>query len=230
MQADIMSMLIQQWQSVRQQCASLAAANGHAVTLIAVSKTFPAADIRTLYQAGQRDFGENYIQEWQQKCTELADLDDLAWHIIGQIQANKSRSVAERAHWVHTVDRAKIARRLSEQRPDTMPPLNVCIKINIAAEANKHGIAADELLPLAQYIATLPRLRLRGLMCVAKADSTGAELTQQFTQMQQLLATLQAAGLAVDTLSMGMSADMDTAIACGATQVRVGSAIFGRRQ
>ncbi len=225
-----MSMLIPQWQSVRQQCADLAAANGHAVTLIAVSKTFPAADIRTLYEAGQRDFGENYIQEWQQKCTELADLDDLAWHIIGQIQANKSRSVAERAHWVHTVDRAKIARRLSEQRPDTMPPLNVCIEINIAAEANKHGIAADELLPLAQYIATLPRLRLRGLMCVAKADSTGAELTQQFTQMQQLLATLQAAGLAVDTLSMGMSADMDTAIACGATQVRVGSAIFGRRQ
>ena len=226
-----MSTLIQQWQQIRQHIAALSAATAPAqpVTLIAVSKTFPAADIRTLYMAGQRDFGENYIQEWQEKSAALADLAELTWHIIGHVQANKSRSVAERAHWVHTIDRAKIARRLDEQRPAAMPPLNVCIEINIAAEAGKHGIAADELLPLAQYIATLPRLRLRGLMCVAKASGSHAELTQQFTRMRQLLAQLQAAGLAVDTLSMGMSADMDTAIACGATQVRVGSAIFGRR-
>lgn len=220
--------LLRQWRQVRERMAALAARAEQAVTLIAVSKTFPVADIRTLYQAGQRDFGENYIQEWQDKQAAL-DNADIIWHIIGHIQSNKSRAVAEHAHWVHTVDREKIARRLNDQRPPHLPPLNVCIEVNIANEAQKHGIAPTAVLPLAQTVAQLPRLRLRGLMCVARADSTPQALTQQFTTMQQLLCQLQTAGLDADVLSMGMSADMDAAIACGATHVRVGSAIFGHR-
>ncbi|WP_037586182.1 YggS family pyridoxal phosphate-dependent enzyme [Stenoxybacter acetivorans] len=200
------------------------------VQLIAVSKTFPDEDIRILAADGQRDFGENYIQEFAAKSEALADLP-IVWHIIGQIQSNKSRVVAERAQWVHTIDRPKIAQRLNEQRPDNLPPLQVCIEINIGGEDNKHGIAPDEaeLLALAQAIEALPKLTLRGLMCVAKAGSNQTELNQQFLRMSELLRSLQAAGLKVDVLSMGMSADMDTAIACGATHVRVGSAIFGSR-
>ena len=136
-----------------------------AVQLIAVSKTFPSADIRTLYQQGQRHFGENYIQEWTQKTEELADLD-IEWHIIGQIQSNKSRVVAEKAAWVHTLDREKIARRLSEQRPPQSPALNVCIEVNTSGSSDKHGVTADNVLALAQQVATMPQLRLRGLMCV----------------------------------------------------------------
>ncbi|MCO6507821.1 MAG: YggS family pyridoxal phosphate-dependent enzyme [Snodgrassella sp.] len=224
--------LIRHWQqvladitSVRQQIAA-----SQPVQLIAVSKTFPVNDIATLYQAGQRDFGENYIQEFSEKTSFLADLD-IVWHMIGHIQSNKSRIVAERAQWVHTIDREKIARRLHEQRPEHLTPLNVCIEVNIAAEANKHGISTDsaELLALATTISTLPRLKLRGLMCVAKANSTDIELRQQFNQMQTLLQQLREGGFAVDVLSMGMSADLNTAIACGATHVRVGSAIFGQR-
>nr|WP_239326056.1 YggS family pyridoxal phosphate-dependent enzyme [Snodgrassella gandavensis] len=211
--------------SVRQQTTA-----SQPVQLIAVSKTFPVNDITTLYQAGQRDFGENYIQEFSEKTSLLADLD-IVWHMIGHIQSNKSRIVAERAQWVHTIDREKIARRLHEQRPEHLAPLNVCIEVNIAAEANKHGISTDsaELLALATTISTLPRLKLRGLMCVAKANSTEIELRQQFNQMQTLLQQLCEAGFAVDVLSMGMSADLNTAIACGATHVRIGSAIFGQR-
>lgn len=224
--------LIRHWQqvladitNVRQQTAA-----SQPVQLIAVSKTFPVNDIATLYQAGQRDFGENYIQEFSEKTSLLADLD-IVWHMIGHIQSNKSRIVAERAQWVHTIDREKIARRLHEQRPEHLTPLNVCIEVNIAAEANKHGISTDsaELLALATTISTLPRLKLRGLMCVAKANSTDIELRQQFNQMQTLLQQLREGGFAVDVLSMGMSADLNTAIACGATHVRVGSAIFGQR-
>lgn len=224
--------LIRHWQqvqaditSVRQQTAA-----SQPVQLIAVSKTFPVNDIATLYQFGQRDFGENYIQEFSEKTSLLADLD-IVWHMIGHIQSNKSRIVAERAQWVHTIDREKIARRLHEQRPEHLTPLNVCIEVNIAAEANKHGISTDsaELLALATTISTLPRLKLRGLMCVAKANSTEIELRQQFNQMQTLLQQLREGGFAVDVLSMGMSADLNTAIACGATHVRVGSTIFGQR-
>ncbi|WP_239352256.1 YggS family pyridoxal phosphate-dependent enzyme [Snodgrassella communis] len=224
--------LIRHWQqvladitSVRQQTAT-----SQPVQLIAVSKTFPVNDIATLYQAGQRDFGENYIQEFSEKTSLLADLD-IVWHMIGHIQSNKSRIVAERAQWVHTIDREKIARRLHEQRPEHLTPLNVCIEVNIAAEANKHGISTDsaELLALATTISTLPRLKLRGLMCVAKTNSTEIELRQQFNQMQTLLQQLREGGFAVDVLSMGMSADLHTAIACGATHVRIGSAIFGQR-
>ena len=200
--------------------------------LIAVSKTFPAADVRLLCQKStQRDFGENYLQEFEEKSSELADIPDICWHIIGHIQSNKSRTAAERAHWVHTVDREKIARRLSDQRPETMPPLQVLIEVNIGGEDVKHGVPPQEetLRELAFQVASLPRLKLRGLMCVARLGSSEEELRQQFGRMNELLQFLQAQGLDVDVLSMGMSDDLETAVACGATHVRVGSAIFGQR-
>lgn len=200
--------------------------------LIAVSKTFPAADVRLLCQkSAQRDFGENYLQEFEEKSSELADIPDICWHIIGHIQSNKSRIAAERAHWVHTVDREKIARRLSDQRPETMPPLQVLIEVNIGGEDVKHGVPPQEetLRELAFQVASLPRLKLRGLMCVARLGSSEEELRQQFGRMNELLQFLQAQGLDVDVLSMGMSDDLETAVACGATHVRVGSAIFGKR-
>ena len=200
--------------------------------LIAVSKTFPAADVRLLCQKStQRDFGENYLQEFEEKSSELADIPDIRWHIIGHIQSNKSRIAAERAHWVHTVDREKIARRLSDQRPETMPPLQVLIEVNIGGEDVKHGVPPQEetLRELAFQVASLPRLKLRGLMCVARLGSSEEELRQQFGRMNELLQFLQAQGLDVDVLSMGMSDDLETAVACGATHVRIGSAIFGQR-
>lgn len=200
--------------------------------LIAVSKTFPAADVRLLCQKStQRDFGENYLQEFEEKSSELADIPDICWHIIGHIQSNKSRIAAERAHWVHTVDREKIARRLSDQRPETMPPLQVLIEVNIGGEDVKHGVPPQEetLRELAFQVASLPRLKLRGLMCVARLGSSEEELRRQFGRMNELLQFLQAQGLDVDVLSMGMSDDLETAVACGATHVRIGSAIFGQR-
>ena len=200
--------------------------------LIAVSKTFPAADVRLLCQkSAQRDFGENYLQEFEEKSSELADIPDICWHIIGHIQSNKSRIAAERAHWVHTVDREKIARRLSDQRPETMPPLQVLIEVNIGGEDVKHGVPPQEetLSELAFQVASLPRLKLRGLMCVARLGSSEEELRQQFGRMNELLQFLKAQGLDVDVLSMGMSDDLETAVACGATHVRIGSAIFGQR-
>ena len=200
--------------------------------LIAVSKTFPAADVRLLCQKStQRDFGENYLQEFEEKSSELADIPDIRWHIIGHIQSNKSRIAAERAHWVHTIDREKIARRLSDQRPETMPPLQVLIEVNIGGEDVKHGVPPQEetLSELAFQVASLPRLKLRGLMCVARLGSSEEELHQQFGRMNELLQFLQAQGLDVDVLSMGMSDDLETAVACGATHVRIGSAIFGQR-
>ena len=200
--------------------------------LIAVSKSFPAADVRLLCQkSAQRDFGENYLQEFEEKSSELADIPDICWHIIGHIQSNKSRIAAERAHWVHTIDREKIARRLSDQRPETMPPLQVLIEVNIGGEDVKHGVPPQEetLRELAFQVASLPRLKLRGLMCVARLGSSEEELRQQFGRMNELLKFLQAQGLDVDVLSMGMSDDLETAVACGATHVRIGSAIFGQR-
>ncbi|MDO1509642.1 MULTISPECIES: YggS family pyridoxal phosphate-dependent enzyme [unclassified Neisseria] len=197
--------------------------------LVAVSKTFPASDIREVYAAGCRDFGENYIQEWYEKTRELADLPDIVWHVIGDIQSNKTKYVAERAHWVHTVGRLKTAQRLSTQRPSEMPPLQVCIEVNIAAEPNKHGVAPEEAVALAVEVAKLANIQVRGLMCVAKAGSSAEELRRQFGRMRQLLTDLNNAGIAADVLSIGMSADMEIAVECGATHVRVGSAIFGRR-
>lgn len=156
-------------------------------------------------------------------------MPDIVWHVIGQVQSNKTRLVAQRAHWVHTVDKLKTAQRLSAQRPPEMPPLQVCIEVNIAGEANKHGVPPEEAVALACEVAKLPNLTVRGLMCVAEAAAGEEELRRQFERMQALLAELQAAGVAADVLSMGMSADMPLAVACGATHVRIGSAIFGRR-
>lgn len=224
--------LEQNWQIVCHQihqAEQQAKRAANSVQLIAVSKTFPAADIRTVYQLGQRNFGENYIQEWHRKTDELADCSEIVWHIIGQVQSNKSRMVAERAHWLHTLDRVKLARRLSEQRPASLPDLQVLIEVNIAHEAAKHGVSPDDVLPLAREVLALPRLCLRGLMCVAQADVDDATLRQQFGQMRELLVQLQTIAPQVDTLSMGMSADLAVAIECGATMVRVGRAIFGQR-
>ena len=224
--------LEQNWQIVCHQihqAEQQAKRAANSVQLIAVSKTFPAADIRTVYQLGQRNFGENYIQEWHRKTDELADCSEIVWHIIGQVQSNKSRMVAERAHWLHTLDRVKLARRLSEQRPALLPDLQVLIEVNIAHEAAKHGVSPDDVLPLAREVLALPRLCLRGLMCVAQADADDATLCQQFGQMRELLAQLQTIAPQADTLSMGMSADLAVAIECGATMERVGSAIFRQR-
>lgn len=227
-----MTTLQQNYRDVCSDIARAAAETGRpseSVRLVAVGKTFPAGDIREVYAAGQRDFGENYIQEWYEKTEDLADLSDIVWHIIGDVQSNKTKFVAERAHWVHTIGRLKTAQRLSAQRPSEMPPLQVCIEVNIAGEAAKHGVAPDEVVALACEVAKLPNLKMRGLMCVAKADAGEAELREAFGRMRVLLAELNAAGVAADVLSMGMSGDMEIAVACGATHVRIGSAIFGRR-
>jgi pyridoxal phosphate enzyme (YggS family) len=199
-----------------------------AVALLAVSKTQPAAAIRTVAAAGQRRFGENYLQEALAKMAELSDLD-LEWHFIGPLQSNKTRPVAEHFAWVHSVDRLKLAERLSAQRPAALPPLNVCLQVNISAEASKSGCSLAELPALAHAVAALPGLRLRGLMAIP-APAQGLEQQRQpFRQLRETLERLNAAGLHLDTLSMGMSDDLEAAIAEGATLVRVGSAIFGAR-
>ncbi|MCL1074141.1 YggS family pyridoxal phosphate-dependent enzyme [Shewanella dokdonensis] len=200
------------------------------ITLLAVSKTKPVTDIIAAYAAGQRCFGENYVQEGQQKILELRQqYPDIEWHFIGPLQSNKSRAVAELFHWMHTIDRSKIAQRLNEQRPDSLPPLNVCIQINVSGEASKSGISGvQDMLALASDIAQLPRLRLRGLMTIPSAEE-GDGLIHEYQQMQQLFAQLQQAFPQVDTLSMGMSHDLELAVAHGATMVRIGSAIFGAR-
>lgn len=224
---DLSDRLAQTLSAIRRAETEAQRASG-SVRLIAVSKTFPAVDIRALYRSGQRAFGENYIQEWQGKIGELADCTDLEWHIIGQVQSNKSRAVAEAAHWLHTLDRAKLAERLNAQRPGHLPPLNVLIEVNISGETAKHGVAEQDIAELARHAAALPNLRLRGLMCVA-ADIDAEAVRAQFARMQALLADLQREYPSVDTLSMGMSGDMDAAIANGATMVRIGSALFGNR-
>jgi PLP dependent protein len=193
--------------------------------LIAVSKTQPAASVAAAAAAGQIHFGENYVQEGAAKITELAQsLPQLVWHMIGPIQSNKTRLVAENFAWVHSVDRLKIAQRLSEQRPDALPALNLLLQINIDGEPSKSGFTPAEALDQAAQIAALPRITLRGLMCIPEKQGTDA-----FERMQQLFNALKAQGLSLDTLSMGMSADYAAAIAHGATHVRVGTAIFGVR-
>lgn len=195
------------------------------VMLVAVSKTFPAAAIRAAATEGQRHFGENYVQEARAKQMELADLD-LVWHMIGPVQSNKTRDIAEHFDWVHGIEREKIARRLSEQRPPGLPPLNVCIQVNVSGEASKSGVAPDEAAALADLVSGLPGLKLRGLMAIPEP---GGDAHARFRLLRKLLEGLNARGLALDTLSMGMSDDFETAIAEGATIVRVGSAIFGKR-
>lgn len=209
--------------------ATLAVARpADSVALLAVSKTFPADAVREAYAAGQRAFGENYLQEALQKIGALRDLP-LEWHFIGPIQSNKTRDIAENFAWVHGVDRLKIAQRLSEQRPDTLPPLNFCLQVNVSGEASKSGIAPEEVEALALQVATLPRLKLRGLMAIPAPADDPAQQRKPFAQMRELLETLNAHGLQLDTLSMGMSHDFPAAIAEGATMVRIGAAIFGKR-
>ncbi|MCW7540007.1 YggS family pyridoxal phosphate-dependent enzyme [Aquabacterium sp. A7-Y] len=200
------------------------------VTLLAVSKTFDATAVREALHAGQHRFGENYVQEALEKIQALAEeREQLEWHLIGPLQSNKTRVVAEHFDWVHSVDRLKIAERLSAQRPEALPPLQVCLQVNISGEASKSGLAPTEVPVVARAVAALPRLRLRGLMAIPEPAATLEEQRRPHRALRELLQGLQAEGLAVDTLSMGMSADLDAAVLEGATLVRVGTAIFGTR-
>lgn len=199
-----------------------------AVSLLAVSKTFDADAVRALAACGQREFGENYLQEALGKQALLRDLP-LSWHFIGPIQGNKTRAIAENFDWVHSVDRLKIAERLSAQRPAGLPPLQVCIEVNVSGEASKGGVQATELPFLANAVAGLPGLRLRGLMAIPAPTASVAMQRAAFRQVRQAFDALVARGHALDTLSMGMSADLEAAILEGATIVRVGTALFGER-
>ena len=196
-----------------------------AVGLLAVSKTKPAAAIRQAFAAGARDFGENYLQEALEKQVELSDLP-LIWHLIGPIQSNKTKPIAEHFAWVHSVDRLKIAQRLSDQRPAHLPPLNICLQVNVSGEASKSGCNPDELPALAQAVTQLPNLRLRGLMTIPEPTDDPSEQRAAFARLRELQ---QGLNLDLDTLSMGMSHDLEAAIAEGATWVRIGTALFGAR-
>lgn len=201
----------------------------HGVQLLAVSKTKPAAALREAYAAGLRDFGENYLQEALGKQQELTDLP-LSWHFIGPIQSNKTRAIAEHFAWVHSVDRLKIAQRLSEQRPAELPPLNICIQVNVSGEASKSGCSPADLPDLASAISALPRLQLRGLMAIPEPTEDRAAQEAAFAAVQALNNQLRdSLKLPLDTLSMGMSHDLEAAIAQGATWVRIGTALFGAR-
>lgn len=200
------------------------------VTLLAVSKTFPADAVREAFAAGCRQFGENYVQEALDKIATLADLrSQITWHLIGPLQSNKTRPVAEAFDWVHSVDRLKIAQRLSEQRPAHLSPLQVCLQVNISGEASKSGVAPADVPALAQAVAALPRLQLRGLMAIPEPAGDFMAQRAPHRALRELLAALNDQGLRLDTLSMGMSADLEAAVAEGSTIVRVGTAIFGGR-
>ncbi|MGB7756726.1 MAG: YggS family pyridoxal phosphate-dependent enzyme [Salinisphaera sp.] len=198
------------------------------VHLVAISKTKPAAMVAAALDAGQRDFGENYLQDALPKIEALAE-HDIAWHFVGDIQSNKTRDIAAHFAWAHAVDRFKIARRLSEQRPEGAAPLNVCIQVNIDAEDSKSGLAPDAVAELAHQMAELPGIRLRGLMALPAATEDFEAQRRPFAALRALRDDLNARGHALDVLSMGMSADMEAAIAEGATHVRIGTAIFGPR-
>ena len=228
-----MNSVIGKLKTVLNRIAQACAAAGRpmdSVTLLAVSKTFAAAAVREAYAAGQRQFGENYVQEALDKIAALADLrPQIGWHLIGPLQSNKTRPVAEAFDWVHSVDRLKIAQRLSEQRPAELPPLQLCLQVNISGEASKSGLLPADVLAVARAVAVLPRLRLRGLMAIPEPAGDEAAQRAPHRALRELLAALNDAGLGLDTLSMGMSADLEAALAEGATIVRVGTAIFGGR-
>jgi pyridoxal phosphate enzyme (YggS family) len=198
------------------------------VAVLAVGKKHPADALRAAARAGQRDFGGNYLQEALAKMEQLADLP-LVWHFIGAIQSNKTRAIAERFDWVHTVDREKIARRLNDQRPDDARPLNICLQVNISGEAQKAGARPADVSPLAEAVRRLPRLKLRGLMTLPAPSRDAGAQHEPFAELARLFEQLRGAGYPLDTLSMGMSGDYEAAIAEGATIVRIGSAIFGPR-
>lgn len=198
------------------------------IRLLAVSKNKPAEAVLAAYAAGQREYGENYVQEGLEKIAKV-DRDDIIWHFIGHLQANKTKAVARHFHWVHTIDRLKIARRLSDQRPDDASPLDVCIEVNVDREASKSGVLPDEVAELAAAVSELPRLKLRGLMCLPAIRDDFDEQRRPFAKLREILESLNASGLSLDTLSMGMTADFAAAIREGATIVRIGTAIFGAR-
>lgn len=208
--------------------AQAAGRNPESVRLLAVSKTFPPQAVREAADAGQRAFGENYVQEGVAKIAELADAT-LEWHFIGPLQSNKTRPVAEHFDWVHSIERLKIAERLSEARGPDRPPLQVCVQVNVSGEASKSGVAPDEARVLARAVAMLPNLRLRGLMAIPEPTGDMASARRRFASLRELRDALNAEGLQLDTLSMGMSDDLEAAILEGATIVRVGKAIFGER-
>ena len=216
-------------QRIAQACEAVGRDPG-SVQLLAVSKFHPAEAVRALAALGQRAFGENYVQEGLDKRATLADVDPpLAWHLIGPLQSNKTRAVAEAFDWVHSVDRLKIAQRLSEQRPPQRPPLQVCLQVNISGEASKSGVAPSDLPALAQAVSALPGLRLRGLMSIPEPTADPQAQRQAHRALRQLFDSLNQRGLGMDTLSMGMSDDLEAAIAEGSTLVRVGTALFGAR-
>jgi PLP dependent protein len=219
-------------QSVRSRIARAAVAAGRdpdSVRLLAVCKLQPATMVRAAATAGQREFGENYVLEGVEKIEALADVPGLAWHFIGQLQGNKTREVATRFDWVHTVDRERIALRLSAQRPHYAPPLQVLLQVRLAEEPGKGGVTPEETPALARAVATLPGLRLRGLMCIPPPAADPEAQRVPFRRLRELLQQLNESGLALDTLSMGMSDDLEAAVLEGSTLVRVGTAIFGPR-
>ena len=223
-----MSTLADNLSAISARIASAAQAAGRdpaSVQLLAVSKTKPASAIREIHAAGVRDIGENYLQEALTKQQALSDLP-LIWHFIGPIQSNKTKAIAEHFDWVHSVDRLKIAQRLSEQRPAGLAPLNLCLQVNVSGEDSKSGCAPADLPALAQAVAGLPNLRLRGLMAIPEPTDDRAAQEAAFARLRQLQESL---GLGLDTLSMGMSHDLEAAIAQGATWVRIGTALFGAR-
>lgn len=199
-----------------------------AITVLAVSKTHPAQAIRAAHRCGLEHFGESYLQEALAKMEELADLP-LTWHFIGPIQSNKTRPIAEHFAWVHSVDRGKIAQRLNDQRPPALPPLQVCLQVNISGEASKSGVSLDELPRLAKEVAGMPRLQLRGLMAIPAPTNDARQQRAAFASLRRALAQVQDFAPGADTLSMGMSDDLEAAIAEGATMVRIGTDIFGSR-
>ncbi len=230
-----MSLISHNLQAVQTHIAAAAQAALRApqtVTLLAVSKTFGPEAVIEAVDAGQRAFGENYLQEALDKMVAVRALRPelaLEWHFIGPIQSNKTRPIAEHFDWVHSVDREKIAQRLSEQRPAHLPPLNICLQVNISGEETKSGVRPEDAVVLGRNVAALPRLRLRGLMAIPEPLADTEKQREPFRQLRLLKESMQENGLVLDTLSMGMSADMDAAIAEGATIVRVGTAIFGQR-
>ena len=220
------------WQAVRSRIAVAARRAGRdpaTVTLLAVSKAQPAASVRAAYALGQRAFGENYVQEAIAKAKILSDLAGIEWHLIGPLQSNKARMAAASFAWVQSVDRLKIAERLAAARDAQMAPLNVCVQVNISGEASKSGVAPGEALALAREVAGLPRIVLRGFMGIAEETEDSVRQRAQFRVLRQLFDAARDAGLALDTLSMGMSGDVEAAIAEGATLVRIGTALFGER-
>jgi pyridoxal phosphate enzyme (YggS family) len=220
------------WQEVMARIARAACAAGRNpedVRLVAVSKTFPHEAVRAVYRLGQREFGENYVQEGGPKMEALSDLPGIAWHLIGPLQTNKAGIAARSFGWVHTIDRMKIAARLSAARPAEAPPLDVCVQVNASGETSKSGVDPAAAVALAQAVAALPRLRMRGIMGIPEPTDDAARRRAQFRVLRGCLDACRASGLSLDTLSMGMSADLEDAIAEGATLVRVGTSIFGGR-